>query len=252
MQSVKLRLNLVLRHECSVCQATKQSYITHRKLISLALESDCLELKVQTKLTSWTQTWKKAQFKYSGCVAWLQLLVEMIFVLHCYSDSSLADSKLWLRPGRQAGGMLGFILRMAWTPTRPQNTFPRGQTSGLDVAVRYWPCFLNLSKLALCKENCLGYQFQNALPMGNLFLKWSPCGHRWERADSSQIWTWGWGWAMHLWVERKPRRGNPSHVVHLDPWLCHRTWTKPQCFGLSIPPFILLQPGRNLGFWIYH
>lgn len=26
---------------------------------------------------------------------------------------------------------------------------------------------------------------------------------------------------MHVWVERKPRRRNPSHVVHLDPWLCH-------------------------------
>lgn len=70
---------------------------------------------------------KQSTVAWSRCHWWKWYLS----VLHCYLDSSLGDLKLWIRPGRQAEGILGSTLMMAQIPTRPQSPSPGGQTSGL-------------------------------------------------------------------------------------------------------------------------
>lgn len=98
-------------------------------------------------------------------------------------------------PEDRQGECWGSLLEWPRLPQGHITPLPEDRHQATGVAVRYWSCFLNLSQLAFCKENFwFGYQFQNALPMGNLFLKWSQWGHRWERVDLSPIQMWGWGW----------------------------------------------------------
>ena len=175
-------------------------------------------------------------------------------VLHRYLDSSLGDLKLWIRPGRQAEGILGSTLMMAQTPTRPQNPSPRGQTSGLvghccwnEILTMFLKYEHSAKKTSASDISfrmlCLWeIHFWNGVNMVTNGREWILFKFGCEAGDGKCI------------SERSGNQGEAAQVMlHiLTPDYATELERNPNVLVSSIPQFILFQPGRNLGFWIYH
>lgn len=142
-------------------------------------------------------------------------------------------------PEDRQGECWGSLLEWPRLPQGHITPLPEDRHQATGVAVRYWSCFLNLSQLAFCKENFwFGYQFQNALPMGNLFFEMESM--RSQMGESRFISQFrceaGDGWAMHLLGGAETKEVQPGHVAHPDPWLCHGTYEwNPSVLGSGIP-----------------